>query len=75
MRKVIRTLPKTWEVKATTFKKLNDREEIDFFRFIGNLKTHQMEINVHERREPLKKWSIAFKATLSIVKEEELIDE
>ena len=30
IRKVIRALPKSWEVKATTLKELNDREEMDF---------------------------------------------
>ena len=29
IRKVIRALPKAWEVKATTLKELNDREEMD----------------------------------------------
>ena len=28
IRKVIRALPKNWEVKATTLKELNDREEM-----------------------------------------------
>ena len=44
IRKVIRALLKAWKVKATTLKELNDREEIDFSEFIGNLKTHKMEI-------------------------------
>ena len=42
IQKVIRALPKAWEVKATTLKELNDREEMDFSDFIGNLKTHEM---------------------------------
>jgi len=67
---VIRALPKTWEVKATTLKELNHREEIDFSGFIGNLKTHEMEMKVRKGREPTKKKSIAFKVTFSIVEEE-----
>ena len=51
IRKVIRTLPKSWEVKAITLKELNDREEMDFSGFIGNLKTHEMEMKVREERE------------------------
>ena len=43
IRKVIRALPKSWEVKATTLKDLNDREEMDFSGFIGTLKTHEMK--------------------------------
>ena len=40
VRKVIRAFPKAWEVKTTNLKELNDREEMDFSNFIGNLKTH-----------------------------------
>jgi len=52
IRKVIRALPKAWKVKATMLKELNDREEMDFSGFIGNLKTHEMEVKVREKREP-----------------------
>ena len=48
IRKVIRALPKSWEVKAITFKELNDREEMDFSGFIGNLKIHKMKMKVRE---------------------------
>ena len=63
------------EVKITTLKELNDREEMEFFGFIGNLKTHEMKMKVREGREPTKKKSIAFKATLLIVEDEEVMDE
>ena len=49
IRKVIRALPKAWEVKATTLKELNDKEEMDFSGFIGNLKTHEMEMKLEKR--------------------------
>ena len=77
-RKVIRDLPKAWEVKAMTLKELNDREEMDFSGFIGNFKTHEIEMKVREDREPLKKRSIAFKGTpsiTSIVEKEDSLDE
>ena len=45
-RKIIRALPKAWEVKATTLREFNDREEMDFSGFIENLKTHEMEMKV-----------------------------
>ena len=50
-------------MKATMLKELNDREEMDFSGFIRNLKTHEMEMNVREERDPPNKKSIAFKAT------------
>ena len=44
---------------------------MDFFGFIGNLKTHEMEMKVREEREAPKKKEIAFKATPSSFDEEE----
>ena len=71
IRKVIRALPKSWEVKATTLKELNDREEMDFSGFISNLKTHEMEMKMREEREAPTKRAIAFKVTPSSFDEEE----
>ena len=70
-RKVIRALPRAWEVKATTLKELNHWEEMDFSGFIGNLKTHEMEMKIRGERESTKKKSIAFKTTPSSIEEEE----
>jgi len=43
VRMVIRALPQSWEVKSTTLKKLNDKEEMNFMGLIKNFKTHEME--------------------------------
>ena len=69
--KVIRALPKSWEVKATIRKELNDRGEMNFSGFISNLKTHVMEMKVREEREAPKKKAIAFKAAPSSYNEDE----
>jgi len=50
VRKVIRALLRSWEVKATTLKELHDKEEMNFSRFIRNLKTHEMERKVRRKR-------------------------
>jgi len=71
IRKVIRALFKSWKVKATTLKELNDREEMDFSGFIGNLKTHEMEMKVREERVAPKKKALAFKAAPSSHDEED----
>ena len=39
VRKIIRSLFKSWEVKVTTLKDLNDSKEMDFSMFMGNLKS------------------------------------
>ena len=40
VRKVIRALSPSWEVKVTTLKELNDKKEMELIGLIGNLKTH-----------------------------------
>ena len=66
VRKVIRVLPPSWEVKGTTLKELNDKEEMELIGLIGNLKTHEMERKVREEMAPQKKTMIAFKSTPTI---------
>jgi len=69
--KVIRVLPPSWEVKATTLKELNDKEEMELIGLIDNLKTHEMERKAREETPPQKKKTIAFKSTLTISDDEE----
>ena len=63
VRKIIRALPPSWEVKATTLKELNDKEEMELIGLIGNLKTHEMDRKAREEMTPLKKKAIAFKSS------------
>ena len=65
VRKIIRALPPSWEVKATTLKELNNKEEIKFIGLIGNLKIHKMERKAREEMAPQKK-KITFKFTPTI---------
>ena len=60
------TLPPSWEVKATTLKELNDKEEMKLIGLIGNLKNHELERKAREEMAPQKKKVIAFKSTLTI---------
>ena len=48
VRKVIRALLPSWEVKVTTLKELNDKEEMKLIGLIGNLMTQEMERNARE---------------------------
>ena len=75
IRKVIRSPPRAWKVKTITLKELNDREEIDFFGFIRNLKIYEIEMKGREERETPKKKAIAFKVTPSSFDEEELSED
>ena len=49
MRKIIRSLPPSREVKGTTLKELNDKEEMELIGLSGNLKTHEMERKAEKR--------------------------
>ena len=44
--------------------KVNDKKEMHFNAFIGNLKTHEMKIMAREDREPQKKVGVVFQAFL-----------
>jgi len=63
---VIRALPPSWEVKFTTLKELNGKEEMELIGLIENLKTHEIERKVREEKAPQKKKTFAFKFTPTI---------
>ena len=54
IRKVIRALPPSWEVKSTFLKELSVKEKMDFVDPIGNLKAHEMERKAREEKAPQK---------------------
>ena len=56
---------------SITLKELNDKEEMEFFALIGNLKSHEMERKVREEKAPRKRKIIAFKATPIISDDDE----
>jgi len=66
VRKVIRALLPSWDVKATTLKELNDKKGMKLIGLIGNLKTHEMERKRREEMALQKKKIIAFKSTPTI---------
>ena len=49
--------------------------EMDFIGFVGNLKTHEMELKARKERELPKKTNVSFKASQSKSKKEEDSDE
>ena len=71
VRKVIRAIPPSWEIKSTTLKKLNNKEKMEVIDLIGNLKTHEIERKEREEKAPLKKKSLAFKSTPTISDDED----
>lgn len=52
--KIIWSLSKMWKIKATNLKKLNNSKEMNFTTFMGNLKTHVIELKARQEWEPQK---------------------
>jgi len=50
VRKVIRALPPSWEVKFTIMKEPNDKKEMELIGLNGNLKTHEMKRKAREEK-------------------------
>ena len=75
VRKVFHTLPPLWQVKSTTLKELNDKEEMELISLTSNLKTHEMERKAREEMAPQKKMMLAFKSAPTISDDEEEEDE
>jgi len=65
VRMVIRALLQSWEVKSTTLKELNDKEEMDFMGLIKNFKTHEMENKIREDNAPKKRALLSIMKSLS----------
>ena len=55
VRKVIRALPSSWEVRPITLKELNDKEEMELIGLIGNLKTLRWKEKLEKRRHPKRR--------------------
>jgi len=58
-------------VKATTLKELDAKEEMELIGLIGNLKTHEMEGKVREKKASQKKKMLAFKSIPTIFNEDD----
>ena len=56
-------------------KELNDKEEMELFGVIENLKTHEMEKKAREEMAPQKKKMIAFKSTPTVSDDDEEEDD
>ena len=64
VRKIIRALPPSLEVKDTTLKEPIDKGEMELISLISNLKTHEMERKGREERAPQKKKMLALSPLL-----------
>ena len=65
VRKILRSLPKTWEAKVTVIQEAKDLTKLPLEELIGSLMTHEIIMKEHLEDESKKKKSIALK-TISL---------
>ena len=70
VRKILRSLSRTWEAKVTTIQEAKDLNTLPLEELLGSLMTHELTMKQHMKEEVKKKKSITLKAT-TVDEEEE----
>ena len=55
VRKVLRSLPRTWEAKVTTIQEAKDMNTLPLEELLGSLMTHELQVKQHVNDEESKK--------------------
>ena len=63
--KVLRTLPRSWEIKVTAIREVKDLTNMTLDELVGNLKTYEMNVDNAKRGEGSKDKIFSFKTTES----------
>ncbi|KAA0051650.1 zf-CCHC domain-containing protein/UBN2 domain-containing protein [Cucumis melo var. makuwa] len=76
-RKILRSLPKTWNAKVTAIQEAKDLTKLPFEELIGSLMTHEIIMKMHLEDESKKNKSVALKTIFLEVdpKDEDDLDE
>ena len=65
VRKILRSLPRTWEAKVTAIQEAKDLNTLPLEELLGSLMTHELSMMQHQEDEIKKKRTIALKSTAS----------
>ena len=65
VRKILRSLPRTWEAKVTAIQEAKDLNTLPLEELLGSLMTHELSMMQHQEDEIKKKRTIALKSTTS----------
>ena len=65
VRKILRSLPRTWEAKVTAIQEAKDLNTLPLEELLGSLMTHELSMKQHQEDEVKKKRTIALKSTTS----------
>ena len=63
VRKILRSLPRTWEAKVTAIQEAKDLNILPLEELLGSLMTHELSMKQHQEEEVKKKRIIALKST------------
>ena len=63
VRKILRSLPRSWEAKVTAIQEVKDLNKLPFKELIGSLLIHELVMEQHAEKESRKKKTIALKST------------
>ena len=72
VRKVLRSLPRSWKLKATTIQEVKDLNTYPLDELMGSFMTHELSMQQRSDEESKKKKTITLKAIISAPNEEDL---
>ena len=72
MRKILRSLPRTWKAKVTAIQEAKDLNILSLEELLGSLMMHELSMKQHQEEDVKKKKTIALKST---TKQDEESDE
>ena len=75
VRKILKSLPKSWEAKLTAIQEAKDLTKLPLDELVGSLMTHEITMNGHMEEESKRKKSIALKFIKVDSEDEEVLDE
>ena len=61
VRKIIRSLPMSWDPKVTAITEAKDLDTLEFDNLLGSLMTHEIMMKRNDHKEPKKDKNVAFK--------------
>ena len=61
VRKILRSLPMTWDPKVTAITEAKDLDTLEFDNLLGSLMTHEIMMKRNDPKEPKKDKNVAFK--------------
>ena len=75
MRKIFRSLPRSWEAKVIAIQEAKDLNVFSLKKLLGSLMTHELAMKQHNNEKVKKKRTIALKSVMEEQEDEDLLEE